>query len=216
MGRHAFGSFSASRRSWWAILRQCTGLCLLVDISYQAYHKTYLWIRLPYLFENFFVFELQWILLVFAFWPHQKTGFEASERNKDASHAPTARKLILDALHTIRVAAFLARASPNRFLKTKRREEERRERKEKEGRGERGEREKRRQQTAPLNGPSAARAYELCSLAKRCTRAWIVFIFLARFSYVGGAFLLFLPARQCSKMHAKAVLRQEDGRICPF
>ena len=82
-------------------------------------------------FKNFFVFELQWILLVFAFWPHQKTGFEASERNKDASHAPTARKLTLDAPHTIRVAAFLARASPNRFLKTKRREEERRERKEK-------------------------------------------------------------------------------------
>jgi len=52
--------------------------------------------------------------------------------------------------------------------------------------------------------------------AARCTRAWIVFIFLARFSYVGGAFLLFLPARQCSKMHEKAVLRQEDGRICPF
>ena len=156
--------------------------------------------------------------MVFAFWPRQKTGFEASERNKDASHAPTARKLTLDALHTIRVAAFLARASPNRFLKTKRREEERgeRERKEKEGRGERGEREKRRQQTAPLNGPSAARAYELCSFAKRCTRAWIVFIFFARFSYVGGAFLLFLLARKCSKMHAKAVLRQEDGRICPF
>ena len=82
-------------------------------------------------FKNFFVFELQWILLVFAFWHRQKTGFEASERNKDASHAPTARKLTLDAPHTIRVAAFLARASPNRFLKTKRREEERRERKEK-------------------------------------------------------------------------------------
>ena len=166
-------------------------------------------------FKNFFVLELQWILLVFAFWPHQKTGFEASERNKDASHAPTARKLTLDAPHTIRVAAFLARASPNRFLKTKL-GGERRERKEKEGRGERGEREKRRQQTAPLNGPSAARAYELCSLAKRCTRAWIVFIFLARSSYVGGAFLLFLPARKCSKMHAKAALRQEDGRICAF
>ena len=135
MDRHAFGSFSASRRSWWAILRQCTGLCLLVDISYQAYHKTYLWIRLPYLFENFFVFELQWILLVFAFWPHQKTGFEASERNKNTSHAPTARKLTLDAPHTIRVAdfAFLARASPNRFLKTKRGEEERGEREKKEG-----------------------------------------------------------------------------------
>ena len=67
-------------------------------------------------FKNFFVFELQWILLVFAFWHRQKTGFEASERNKDASHAPTARKLILDALHTIRVAAFLAPASPNRVF----------------------------------------------------------------------------------------------------
>jgi hypothetical protein len=44
--------------------------------------------------KNFFVFELQWALLVFAFWHRQKTGFEASERNKDASHAPTARKLI--------------------------------------------------------------------------------------------------------------------------
>ena len=49
LGRHAFGSFSASRRSWWAILRQCTRLCLLVDTSYQAYLKTYLWIRLTYL-----------------------------------------------------------------------------------------------------------------------------------------------------------------------
>ena len=86
-------------------------------------------------FKKFFVLELQWILLVFAFWPHQKTGFEASERNKDASHAPTARKLTLDAPHTIRVAAFLARASPNRFLKTKLAEEERggREKKKKEG-----------------------------------------------------------------------------------
>jgi hypothetical protein len=93
---------------------------------------------------------------------------------------------------------------------------ERRERKEKEGRGERGEREKRRQQTASLNSPSAARAYELFSFAKRCTRAWIIFSFLARFSYVGGAFLLFLSARKCSKMHAKTVLRQEVGRICTF
>jgi len=49
MGRHAFGSFSASRRSWWAILRQCTGRCLLVGISHQEYHQTYLWIRLTYL-----------------------------------------------------------------------------------------------------------------------------------------------------------------------
>jgi hypothetical protein len=73
-------------------------------------------IRLTYFSKKIFVFELQWILVVFAFWLHQKTGFEASERNKDASHAPTARKLILDALHTIRVAAFLAPASPNRFF----------------------------------------------------------------------------------------------------
>ena len=65
---------------------------------------------------SFIVVKLQWKLLVFAFWPHQKTGFEASERNKDASHAPTARKLILDAVHSTRVAAFLARASPNRFF----------------------------------------------------------------------------------------------------
>ena len=93
---------------------------------------------------------------------------EASERNKDAPHTPTARKLTLDALHTIRVAAFLANAFPNRFLKTKRREEERGDR---EGKGERGEREKRRQQTATLDGLRAARAYELCSFGKRCTRA---------------------------------------------
>ena len=75
------------------------------------------------------------VFFFFSFWPPQKTGFEASERNKDASHAPTARKLTLGALHTIRVAAFLARASPNRFLKTKRGEEERgeREKKKKEG-----------------------------------------------------------------------------------
>ena len=38
MGRHTFGSFSASRRSWWAILRQCTGLCLFVDTNYATYH----------------------------------------------------------------------------------------------------------------------------------------------------------------------------------
>jgi hypothetical protein len=116
-------------------------------------------------FKILFVFELQWLLLFFAFWPHQKTSFDASERNKDASHAPTARKVTLDALHTIRVAAFLACASSNRFLKTKRREEERREkREEKEGTRERGEKEKKRQQAAPLNGPSAARAYELAHL----------------------------------------------------
>ena len=96
---------------------------------------------------------VQWILLVFAIWPHQKTGFEASERNKDALHALIARKMTLDALHIICVATFLARASQNRiFLKqnTERRREERGERDKKNKEGERGEREKRRQQTAPL------------------------------------------------------------------
>jgi hypothetical protein len=96
MGRHAFGSFSASRRSWWAILRQCTGLCLLVDTRYQAYLKKVSLDTLNVSLKIFFVLKLQWILLVFAFWPHQKTGFEASERNKDASHAPTARKSQID------------------------------------------------------------------------------------------------------------------------
>ena len=98
-------------------------------------------------FKNFFVFELQWILLVFAFWHRQKTGFEASERNKDASHAPTARKLILDAVHATRVAAFLARASPNRFFKnkTERGGEEREKRKRRKGR------ERRKGEEAPAN-----------------------------------------------------------------
>ena len=81
------------------------------------------------------VLELQWILLIFAFWPRQKTGFKASERNKDASHAPTARKLNLDALHTIHTATFLARVSPNWVFKTKRRDEERGEREKKKKKG---------------------------------------------------------------------------------
>jgi hypothetical protein len=160
------------------------------------------------------------MLLVFAFWYHQKTGFEASEHNIDASHAHTARRLTLDALHTIRVAAFLARASPNRFLKTKRREErgeEREKRKRRKGR-ERGEREKRRQQTAPppLNGPSAARAYELCSCAARGPGLFFS-SFFARFSYVArrGIFA-FLPARKCSKMHAKSCFTARRWRNWPI
>ena len=88
--------------------------------------------------------------MVFVFWHHQKTGFEASERNKDASHAPAARKLTIDAHHTIRVAAFLARASPNRFLKTKLREEERGER---ENKKKEEERERRKEVEAPANSP---------------------------------------------------------------
>lgn len=47
--------------------------------------------------------------------------------------------MILDAVHSTRVAAFLARASPNRFLKTKRGEEERGEREKKKKEGEREE-----------------------------------------------------------------------------
>jgi hypothetical protein len=150
-------------------------------------------------FKNSSFLELQWILLVFAFWPHQKTGFEAPERNKDASHAPTARKLTLDALHTICVVAFLARASPKRFFKTKRREEERGEREKKKKEGEREEKGRRGASKQPLlKGPRAARAYALCSFAKRCTRAWIVFIYFsfARSSYVCGAF--FLHISECS------------------
>ena len=108
--------------------------------------------------------------MVFAFWSHQKSGLGASERNKDASHAPTARKLTLDAFHAIRVAAFLARAPPNQVLETKLREEEREERKKKKKEGERGERKKRRQKTSHLNGPSAARAYELCSYQKESSK----------------------------------------------
>jgi hypothetical protein len=128
-----------------------------LTFSNKTYHKRtfeYYYLSL----KNSSFSSLQWILLIFAFWAHQMTGLEASERNKDASHAPVARKLTPDAPHTIRVAAFLAHAFPNQVFLTKRREKERGERKEKEGRGERGEREKRRQQTSPLNGPSVARA----------------------------------------------------------
>jgi hypothetical protein len=42
MGRHASGSFSASMRSWRAILWQCTKLRPLVDTIHQTYHQTYL------------------------------------------------------------------------------------------------------------------------------------------------------------------------------
>ena len=68
------------------------------------------------IFQKNFVFKFNWVLLVFAFRPDQKTGFEASEHNIDASHTPTARKLALYALHTIRAAAFLARASLKRVF----------------------------------------------------------------------------------------------------
>jgi hypothetical protein len=46
-----------------------------------AYHKTYLRFRATVDFVGF------------AFWPHQKTGFEASERNKDASRPQPTKML---------------------------------------------------------------------------------------------------------------------------
>jgi hypothetical protein len=97
-------------------------------------------------------------------------------------------------------------------LKTKQRDGERRERKEKEGRGERGEREKRRKQTAPLNGPSASRAYELAHLLS-AARGLDRFTFFARFSYAGGALSMHSMLASEHKIHGNAILilRQEDG-----
>jgi hypothetical protein len=69
--------------------------------------------RKPAPFEKFFVFKLRWALLAFAFWPRQEAGFEASERNKDASHAPTAHKLAPDALYANHMAAVPALPSQN-------------------------------------------------------------------------------------------------------
>jgi hypothetical protein len=132
----------------------------------------------------------------------------SAERNEDFSHSPTDSPQVdlgpwmlsfsLPSVWLWRVAFLhIARSAPGTacpnqsfgfsFLKTKRREEERQRRererkKEQEGRGggERGERKKRRQQTVSLNGRVVARAYyELCSFTKRCTKAWIVFIFFA-------------------------------------
>ena len=66
-------------------------------------------------FKTSFIFQLQWNLLILAFWHRQKTGFEASERNRDASNASTARKLTLAALRTIRMAAVLPLSFPIRI-----------------------------------------------------------------------------------------------------
>lgn len=98
------------------------------------------------IFQKIFVFELQWILLIFASWPSQEPGFGASDRNKDSSNASTARKLTLDAIHTTLVTPFLARPSPNRFFenKTERGGEEREKRKG---------RERRKRKDAPANSP---------------------------------------------------------------
>ena len=116
-------------------------------------------------FQIFLVFELHWILLIFAFWPRQKTGFEASGRNRDASHASTARKLILDAPRTIRMAAVLARAFPNWFLETKteRGWEEREKRK-------RRKEEKREREKAPANSPPS---WPECSACQKSSALWL-------------------------------------------
>ena len=80
------------------------------------------WIRLTYRSKtaaSFWSYILDWVLLVVSFvpfWPCQKTGFEASELNKGALHAPTACNFTLGASCTIRVAAFLALAPPSRAL----------------------------------------------------------------------------------------------------
>jgi hypothetical protein len=87
--------------------------------------------------------------LVFEFWFHQETGFEASERNKDASHAPTVRKLTIDFLHK-NVWLLSWRALPQiGFLKQKRE----RSRGEREKRKRRKGRERRKGEEAPANSP---------------------------------------------------------------
>jgi hypothetical protein len=99
--------------------------------------------------------------------------------------------------------------------------ERRREKEEREKRR-RKRRERRKGEEAPANSPlewpepSAARAYELCSFAKRFTRARIVLIFFARFSHVGGAFLFSSLLASAAKCMEKAVSQQEDGRIHIF
>ena len=159
-------------------------------------------------------------LVVFLFWPHQKPDFEVFEHNKDASHAPKARKLLDSRCPSHHSCGCLPGAHFPKSVfenKTERWGEEREKRKRKEGeREEKGRRSASKRRS--LNGSSAARAYELWPYAGRCTRAWIVFFFFARFSYVGGAFFIFafFHTRKCSKIHAKAILQQEDGGICSF
>ena len=142
----------------------------------------------------------------FAFWPRQEIGFDASDCNKDASYASTAHELTLDASRTIRMTVVLAHPFPNRSFWKHNGERGGREREKRKGRKkEKGEKEKRRQQTATHHGPRVARAKRalLLALVKRYSRNWIVFIFFARFSYVGGAFSTFALARKCNKMHTK-------------
>ena len=102
------------------------------------------------------------VLLFFALWPRQATSFGASERNKDVpqSHAPTARKLTLDAFPCRLFGCRPGAPFPKSGFENKtERGGEEREKKKKEGRGgERGESEKRCQQTEPHHGPSLARA----------------------------------------------------------
>ena len=126
----------------------------------------------------------------------QETGFKASERNRDASHASAACELTLDAPRTIRMAVCRPGASFPKSIfenKTERRGEERENRKRrKEEKGERKE-------ATPVNSYPA---WSECSvfqrssalLAGRYTRNMAVFISFhdSRFSCVGGAFVLLL------------------------
>ena len=151
-GRHASGSKSASWRSWRVIIQQCTGrwppLIPATKISWIYLNVSLNTINVS--FKKLFVFELQWILLIFAFWPRQETRFELLSAKKMFHHTPTAHTLPLDAFLTIRVAAVLACSSPNWLWKQNRerrigeREKKRKGRRERE----RGEREKWRQQIA--------------------------------------------------------------------
>ena len=120
-------------------------------------------------------------------------GFEASERNEDASHA-RAHSSQVDPWcpRTVRLAVVLANSSPKLVLKTKRREEERQER-EKIKRRKGGERRKR--EAAPANSLPSWSECSACqkssALRLSATRGPGSFsFFFARFSYVGEAFLL--------------------------
>ena len=84
------------------------------------------------------VFELQWILvlLVLRFDITRRPVSEASEHNKDSLSLTRAHslKVGMDALHTIRAAAYLARSSKSVVEnKTERKERGKREKKKKEG-----------------------------------------------------------------------------------
>ena len=173
MGRHAFGSFSASRRSWRAILRQCTRLRLLVDTSNQAYRKTYLLICLASLSKKIcFVFKLQctvgfcWVL---HFGLTRRPVWRLLSATKMLHMRPQPANLPSRCPPYLCVAVFLAHAVPNRFLKTKWREEaeERgeREKKKKEGGG------MRKGEEGSANRPPECFAFLPVRIAAKCSKS---------------------------------------------